>query len=147
MRHAPVVTCCLLLALLSACGASRRTAEGRAAELSLEDLTGRTYYLVSMDERSFEGADAPQLRFGADGRVSGSACNRFSGTAKIEHGVLTAKNAASTRMACFQPFLNELEQNLSDMLQNGARVSLDGGRLILVRDGHTLVYALPSPPS
>jgi heat shock protein HslJ len=147
MRCAAVVTCCLLCALLSACGAGRLVAEGKTTELSLDDLAGRSYSLVSMDGRSFEGGDAPQLRFGADGRVSGSACNRFSGTAKIVNGMLTAKNAASTRMACFQPYLNELEQTLSDMLQNGARVSLDSRRLTLTRDGHSLVYALPPPPS
>jgi heat shock protein HslJ len=113
--------------------------------LKLEDLAGRAYYLVSMDGKRFEGSNAPELGFSFEGRISGRACNRFSGTAKIVNGMLTAHNAVSTRMACFHPFLNELEQTLLDMLQHGAQVSLDGRRLTLARDGHSLVYELPSP--
>jgi len=144
MFCARLAVCCLLLAALSACAVNRRTADGNAVGLSLEELAGRTYYLVSMDGKNFEGANAPELSF-EESRVTGRACNRFIGTAKIVNGTLTAKNTASTRMACFQPFLNELEQRLSDMLQNGAQLTLEGRQLTLVRDGHTLTYALPSP--
>ena len=145
MLFARIAVCCLLFASLLACAASQRDADGNAGRPSLEDLTGRAYYLVSMDGKSFEGANAPELSFAGEGRMTGRACNRFSGTVKIVNGMLTAKNAALTRMACFQPFLNELEQTLSGMLENGARISLDGRQLTLARDGHTLVYALPSP--
>ena len=144
MCFARIAVCCLLLAALPACAASRRTSTSAEAP-ALEELAGRTYYLVSMDGKNFEGADAPPLSFTGEGRVSGRTCNNFNGTAKIVNGTLTAKNAASTRMACLQPFLNELEQTLSGMLQNGAQIRLDGRQLILARDGHTLVYALPSP--
>ena len=144
MGFARTAAYCLLLALLTACAG--RQAEGvNARGPSLEELAGRTYYLVSMDGKSFEGDKAPELGFSGEGRVMGRACNRFSGTAKIANGTLTAQKAASTRMACFQPFLNELEQTLLGMLEHGAQVSLDGGRLTLSRDGHSLVYALPSP--
>jgi heat shock protein HslJ len=145
MFFARIAACCLLLAMLPACAAGRRAADGDAGALTLEELAGRTYYLASMDGKLFEGADTPELRFSGEGRVTARACNRFNGTATVVNGTLTAKNAASTRMACFQPFLNELEQTLSDMLQNGARASLDGRQLTLVRNSHTLVYALPSP--
>ena len=145
MCCARIAVCCLLLAALPACAASRRTSAGNADVPALEELAGRTYYLVSMDGKNFEGADAPPLSFTGEGRVTGRTCNNFNGAAKIVNGTLTAKNAAATRMACFQPFLNELEQTLSGMLQNGAQISLDGRQLILAKDGHTLVYALPSP--
>ena len=145
MFFARIAVNCLLLAALSACAASRRTVDGNTGGPSLEDLAGRTFYLVSMDGKSVEGVDAPELSFTWEGRVFGSACNRFSGTASIVNGTLTARQAATTRMACPQPFLNELEQTLSGMLLNGARISLEGGRLTLVRDGRVLVYALPSP--
>jgi len=98
-----------------------------------------------MDGKSFDGVNAPELGFIGEGRITGRACNRFNATAKIVNGILTAQNAVSTRMACFQPFLNELEQTLLDMLQHGAQASLDGRQLTLARDGHSLVYALPSP--
>jgi len=145
MIFARIIACCLFLVLLSACAAGQRAEGGNAGGLSLEDLAGRTYSLVSMDGRSFEGANAPELGFTGDGRVTGRACNRFHGTAKIVNGMLTAQNTASTRMACSQPFLNELEQTLFAMLQHGAQASLDGRQLTLARDGHSLVYALPSP--
>ncbi|MCL2122882.1 MAG: META domain-containing protein [Desulfovibrionaceae bacterium] len=146
MFFARIAVCCLLLAALPACAAGRRTEDGgNTGGPSLEALAGRTFYLVSMDGKSFEGAGAPELGFTLEGRVFGKACNRFSGAAHMANGTLTAQNAALTRMACQQPFLNELEQILSGMLQNGARASLEGRQLTLARDGHTLVYALPSP--
>jgi heat shock protein HslJ len=145
MCFARIAAYCLLCAALSACAAHRRAADENAGGPVLEDLAGRVYYLVSMDGRSFEGGNAPELGFTREGRVVGRACNRFSGAAKIANGTLTAKNAAATRMACFQPFLNELEQLVFGMLENGARINLDGSRLTLARDGHALVYALPSP--
>ena len=145
MFSARIAVCCLLFAVLAACTAGRMTAGGNAGGPSLEDLAGPTYYLVSMDGKNFEDANAPELGFTREGRVFGSACNRFSGTVNIAHGTLTAKDAAFTRMACRQPFLNDLERTLSGMLQNGARASLDGRQLTLTRDDHILVYALPSP--
>ena len=145
MYFTRIAACCLLCAMLSACAAHRRAADENAGGLALEDLAGRVYYLVSMDGQSFEGGNAPELGFTWDGSIVGRACNRFSGAAKIANSTLTAKNTATTRMACFQPFLNELEQLVFGMLQNGARISLDGSRLTLARDGHALVYALPAP--
>jgi heat shock protein HslJ len=145
MNFARTAVCCLLLAALPACAANRRAANENAGGLALEDLADRVYYLVSMDGQSFEGENAPELSFTQEGRVFGSACNRFNGPARIVRGVLTAQQVASTRKACFQPFLNELEQTLFGMLHDGAQIRLDANRLTLSRDGHTLVYAPPSP--
>jgi len=140
MRFA--VMYCLLLAALAAC-AHRPVQAESAGGASLEAVADRVYSLVSMDGKSFAGANTPELGFTRDGRVMGRACNRFNGPARIVNGTLTAENMVATRMACFQPFLNELEQTLFDMLRHGARMRLDGGRLTLVQGGHTLVYALP----
>lgn len=145
MYFARIAAYCLLFGALSACAASRRAADIDAGTPALEELAGRMYYFVSMDGKSFEGASAPELGFTVEGRVIGLACNRFSGAAKIANGTLTAKNTVSTRMGCAQPFLNELEQIVFGMLQNGARIRLDGNRLTLTRDGRELVYTLPSP--
>jgi len=136
-----LVVCCLLLAVLAACARLPAQAEN-AGGASLKDVADRVYSLVSMDGRRFEGANAPELGFTKEGRVIGRACNRFNGPARIVNGTLTAENMVATRMACFQPFLNELEQTLFDMLRHGARMRLDGGRLTLDQGGHTLVYAL-----
>jgi len=141
MRFASIVICCLFLAALSACAAGRQATDANAGGVSLEDVADRVYYLVSMDGKSFEGANAPELSLTREGRVIGRACNRFNGPARIENGTLTARNMVATRMACFQPFLNELEQTLFDMLRHGARLSLNGRQLTLARDGHALVYA------
>ncbi|MDR0465763.1 MAG: META domain-containing protein [Deltaproteobacteria bacterium] len=145
MSIARIAATCLLLAFLPACAAGPRAADENAGGLSLDDVAGRTFFLVSMDGKSPEGAKAPELAFTREGRVVGAACNRFSGPARIAHGTLTAEQTASTRMACFQPFLNELEQILFGMFQHGARASLADGRLTLTRDGHVLVYAPPPP--
>ena len=145
MSFARIAVCCLLCAALAACAAQRRAADENAGGLALENLAGRVYYLVSVDGKSFAGGNAPELGFTREGRVVGSACNRFSGDARIADSTLTAKIAATTRMACTRPVLNELEQIVFGMLRNGARISLDGNRLTLTGEGHALVYALPSP--
>ena len=145
MSFARVAVCCLLCAALAGCAVQRQAEDENAGQRVWEDLAGRVYYLVSMNGQGFADGNAPELGFTPDGRVVGRACNRFSAAAKIVNGTLTAKNAAATRMACFQPLLNELEQIVFGMLENGAWISLDGKQLTLARDGHALVYA-PAPP-
>ena len=144
MDYARIAASCLLFAALSACVAARPAADGEAGSPALADLAGRIYYLVGIDGKSFEGAGAPELGFSGEGRVVGSACNRFSGAARIMNGTLMAEKLAVTRMSCAQPALNDLEQLLLGMLRSGARIRLDGGRLTLARDGRELAYALPS---
>ena len=145
MGFVRIAVCCLLLAALFACSTDRRVENGHARGLALEDLAGRTYYLISMNGKVFTGDNTPELGFTWEGRVIGRACNRFNGAAKIINGTLTAEDMVSTRMACFQPFLNEMEQMLTDMLRHGARMSLAGNRLTLAKDGRSLVYELPLP--
>ena len=145
MCFARVAACCLLCAALSACVAHRPAADENAEAPALEDVAGRVYYLAGMDGQRPACGSTPELGFTGEGRVFGRACNRFSGAAKIVNGTLTAKNTAATRMACAEPVLNTLEQIVFGMLENGAQIRLDGNRLTLARDGHTLVYELPSP--
>ena len=140
-----IAACCLLLVALFACAADRRVEKASAEGPALGDLAGRTYYLVSMDGKIFLGDNTPELGFTSEGRMTARVCNRFNGTAKITNGTLLVENAVSTRMACFQPFLNEAEQMFTDMLRHGARISLAGNRLTLTRDGRSLVYELPAP--
>ncbi len=47
---------------------------------------------------------------------------------------------ASTRMACPNEALNQLESNFMQMLENGAAISMDGSYLYLKQGDRTLVF-------
>lgn len=127
--------CLFLLApvlLGAACSAAKAPA--------LADLSQRRFVLVSQDGVPFAAANAPDIAFGEDFRVSGRVCNRYAGQGTLENGVLTVKGMASTKMLCQDEALNRLETLFAAMLDAGAQADLSGGLLALRQGGHTLVY-------
>jgi heat shock protein HslJ len=105
-----------------------------------ETLENRVFALYSADGREFQGRNRPTLAFDAGLRVSGSVCNRFTGPGELKDGILTLKNPVSTRMLCLDDELGRLEELIAGLLTGGAELRRDGDKLLLLRDGHILVY-------
>ncbi len=120
------------------------TAPAGTGIVSANDLMGRTFILVRVDGQPFrsEMGRQPSIQFASDMRVSGSACNQFSGPGELEDGVLTVTNAASTMMLCVDQALSAFERDFHQMLRDGATVSLDGDTLTLSRDSRVFEYTL-----
>jgi len=94
-------------------------------------LAGNEWLVVQMNDKTVGTSQVPQIRFGADGQVSGtSGCNRFSGSYTEKSGQLAFGPLATTRMAC----PGELDQQEKDFFLALSNVVGFG-----VRAGHTVL--------
>ncbi len=97
-----------------------------AAEARMIDLTGTEW---GFSEEA--GATARFIRFGSDGRVSGSAgCNRFTGRYSQGGSALTIGTLATTRRACL-PEVMQREEQFLEMLSKVRRVESSHFKLLL----------------
>ncbi|MCD7897619.1 MAG: META domain-containing protein [Planctomycetaceae bacterium] len=128
----------------TAAGSTGSTATSGTGTVNAADLVGRTFILARVDGKPFQSemGRQPSISFASDMRVSGSACNQFSGPGELEDGVLTVANAASTMMLCVDQALSAFERDFHQMLRDGATVSLDGDTLTLSRDSRRFEYTL-----
>lgn len=135
-------TALLLLTSLALAGCAQ-TAEQKP--LTAQDLQNHRFVLQSVNGTPFvatESGRVPEIGFGENLQLSGSMCNRFFGEATLQGDRLKAENLAMTRMMCAEPELNALDNQLGEMLQQGAEVTLNGQQLTLKSDKYTLVYTL-----
>lgn len=116
---------------------------------SAEQLQHHRFVLESVNGKTVQHSGAPlELSFGQKQPLlngiylSAEMCNRFSGTAKITKGELTAPNMAMTEKLCSDPQLNQLDTTLRTMLREGAQVDLTEQQLTLATAEQTLVYRL-----
>jgi len=123
---------------LSACSMNQNPA------VKQTDLQHHRFELVSVDGQRVPAAQGriPELEFGSNLHVSGKMCNNFMGQGQLHNNVLTVKGLASTMMLCPDENLNKWDHVISDVLNNGAAVSLQEQKLTLTQGGHTLVYRL-----
>ncbi|NIH31052.1 heat shock protein HslJ [Hafnia paralvei] len=111
--------------------------------LQQSDLLHRHFVLQSVDGKTI-GSDKnrmePGIEFGEKMHVSGAMCNRFMGQGELQNNILKVEHLASTRMACIDPARAALDPIITDVLSQGAEVSLIKGQLTLKNANHTLVY-------
>ena len=133
----------LLLAampLLAACAAGSSAQGGGAVNEA--DLLNRRFVLSKVNGEPFVSQErTPELQFNPDMRVSGQLCNRFTGVGRLDKGTLTVPQMASTMMLCADQRLNELEQDVTAMLREGAALRMENGALLLSRDSAVFEYA------
>lgn len=112
--------------------------------LKQTDLQHHRFELLSVDGHTVPAAQGriPEIEFGSNMHVSGKMCNNFMGQGKLQDNVLTVKGLASTMMLCTDQNLNKWDHVISDVLNNGAAVSLKEQKLTLTQGKHTLVYRL-----
>lgn len=115
----------------------------RMVKSSESTLAGNEWLVVQVNGETVGTAQVPQIRFGADGQVSGtSGCNRFSGSYTEADGQLTFGPLATTRMACPGP----LDQQEKDFFQAMSKVVgfgvHDGNTVLLDAEGNGLITLL-----
>ena len=131
-----IVAMLLSLPFLCACAGS-----AGSAAVSLRDLAAKRFVLTRVNDQSFVSKErTPEIEFHDGMRVTGGVCNRFMGNGKLENGVLTVSELASTLMLCADQRLNSMERELTAMLREGATVTLDGDNLTLSRGDVTYAY-------
>lgn len=113
---------------------------GSAAGLNADFLTGQKFVLKTVNGAEFQGENIPTLEFGENFLVSGKICNNFRGPGELTEGRLVVKAIASTRMACPNVVLGDLETGLFQALETGVDISMDGSDLFLKYADTVLVF-------
>jgi heat shock protein HslJ len=124
----------LVLVVLAACtasGGSTATA-GPAEPAGAATLDGTTWNLTSIGGADIAADATPTLVFGTGGMVSGLAgCNNFTGTATIGEGTIEFGPLATTRMACAEEAISQLETEYLAALDEAATWTMTGDSLTL----------------
>lgn len=126
MPHPQTVTVAFGSRTLSGCG-------GEPASL----LQGAEWTVLELAGAPTLPGSKLTLQFGADGRVSGKAsCNRFSSKYSLTGEGLSIAPAATTRMMCDAPLM-EQERKFLEALAGvrGFSIAADGALLLLAGDG------------
>jgi heat shock protein HslJ len=102
-------------------------------------LTGVEWRLVSLGatgaEASLVAGTTVTLRFGEDGRASGSTgCNSYSGTYQVRGDNISFSRLISTRRACLDQNANQQEQRFLSTLEAANRFRLSANRLTILSD-------------
>jgi len=132
------------LLLVTACATKGDTDSN---SVTATDLQHHNYVLASIDGKIYrtkKNAMTPNIAFGENMNISGEMCNNYFGQGQLKNDVLTAKGIGMTRKFCSDATLNQLDQKISQLLENGAKVSLenDGKSLILSNDKTILKFWL-----
>jgi heat shock protein HslJ/uncharacterized lipoprotein YbaY len=104
-------------------------------------LTGGEWLVEAIDGRAVVGHSHVIIKFGADGRVSGTgSCNSFTAGYTLSGEGLKIDKAASTMRAC-EDVLMEQEHRFLDTLAAVHRfeIAADGALVLLTSDGRPLV--------
>ncbi|MDR1045476.1 MAG: META domain-containing protein [Candidatus Adiutrix sp.] len=126
---------------LAACQDSPPPEPGGSLSIPNKDfLINRKFRLKAVNGLDYSGETVPTLEFGDDFMVSGRVCNNFRGPGELENGRLTVRAPVATQMACLAGGLDQLENSLFKMLENGASLSVDGSRLYLRQGDSTLTF-------
>src|SRR5215510_782023 len=102
-------------------------------------LTGTEWRLVSFGpagaEASLVAGTTVTLKFGADGRASGSTgCNSYGGTYQVRGDNISFGRLISTKRACLDQNANQQEQRFLAALEAANRFRLTSNRLTIFSD-------------
>jgi len=107
-----------------------------------EQLQHHRFVLESFNGKNVTSQKPLELSFGEDMHISGNMCNQFTGEGKLSDGGMKVKNMVMTKKLCTDPQLNQLDNTLSAMLQDGVQVDLTEDQLTLGTSNDSLVYKL-----
>ena len=134
-RYSPV-----LVVLFVLCVALVAQAQpGRELSTDQRVLTGIEWQLVSLGPAGSE-TDVMQgttvtLRFGEDGRASGSTgCNNYGGSYEVHGDNISFSRIVSTRRACLDQNANQQEHRFLTALESASRFRLSSNRLTIFSD-------------
>ncbi len=102
-------------------------------------LTGSEWRLVSFGPAGAEtgviAGTTVTLRFGEDGRASGSTgCNSYGGTYQVRGDNISFSRIVSTRRACLDQNANEQEHRFLSAIETATRFRLSSDRLTILSD-------------
>lgn len=135
------------LLLVTACASEGSEMTKDSNSVTAKDIQHHNYVLTEIDGKAYrtaKNAMSPNIAFGEKMNISGEMCNNYFGQGELKDGMLTVKNIGMTRKFCSDATLNQLDQTIGQLLENGAKISLEdnGKNLILSNDKTTLKFWL-----
>lgn len=140
MKSLQVFLSALVVIALSACTQeANETGEQSGSQVQASGLENTKWQLVSFGQQAGEIAVADsiqiKLQFNPDNRVGGSGgCNSFGGGYEVQGASLVFDHIISTKMACADGNLMQLESQYFAALENAATFALNGDRLNIKDD-------------
>jgi heat shock protein HslJ len=130
MRPLVLILCVLFVA---------QAQTGRNMSTDQRVVAGTDWRLVSLGpagaEAGLVAGTTVTLRFGEDGRASGSTgCNSYSGTYQVRGDNIAFGRLISTRRACLDQNANQQEQRFLAALEAANRFRLSSDRLTIIAD-------------
>lgn len=141
MRYVKSAVAALMVFAMLGAAACANMGGAPVSNVKQEDLLHHTFVLKKVDGLPFKSEKEVSIEFGEGMHITGAVCNRFMGKGELTRGKLFVKQMASTQMMCLDD-LNKLEYKFSQMLVNGADLTLEGNILTLKQDTNTLEYEL-----
>ena len=107
-----------------------------------EDLMHHRFELVKANDQTISNDGNIYIEFGENLTLNGKMCNRFFGQSTLQDGVLKSSGLAMTKMLCGSEQLNQLDNNINQLLKNGANITLTDKQLTLKKDDIQLEFTL-----
>lgn len=133
MRYVLAILALLSFAVLA------QSQTGRDLSTDQRVLTGTDWRLVSFgsagSETSLVAGTTVTLKFGEDGRASGSSgCNSYGGTYQVRGDNISFGRLISTKRACLDQNANQQESRFLSALEAANRFRLSSNRLTILSD-------------
>lgn len=106
------------------------------------DLMHHHFVLVKANGQEIASDKYAELEFGENMTITGKMCNLFSGKVALNDNVIKGAGLATTKMACPDRELGELDAVIEDLIVKGAKIELTKDQLILKNEDNELTYKL-----
>ncbi len=131
------------LCLIAACASEGSEMAKDLSNVTAQDLQHHNYVLTTIDGKTYrtaKNAMSPNIAFGEKMNISGQMCNNYFGQGELKNNVLTAKGVGMTRKFCGDKILNQLDQQIGQLLDSGAKVALkDNGQILVLSNEKTIL--------
>lgn len=115
---------------------------GESNKVKAEDLMHHRFLLVKANGQDVSEDEAAELEFGENMNITGKMCNRFVAKVNLENETIKGVGVGMTRMLCNDEQLDKLDGIISQLITEGAKVTLDKDQLTLKNDSNELIYQI-----
>ncbi|MFQ0972840.1 META domain-containing protein [Gilliamella sp. CG35] len=123
-------------------GALVVTGCGESNKIKAEDLLHHHFVLVKANGQDVSSDKAAELEFGENMNITGKMCNRFVAKVTLENETIKGAGVGMTKMLCNDEQLDKLDGIITQMITEGAKVSLNKDQLTLKNESNELIFQL-----
>lgn len=136
----------LSLLTLSACASTVPTPAEHSSPHALtpQDLAHRHFILIQVDHTTVAQGNTmyPGVDFNEHQQFAATFCNDLQGTYRIKDQYISSELRPVSQRQCTNPALAKWDSLFTDMLQQGANITLENHSLTLSTPSHTMYFQL-----